>query len=106
MQHLDEGLLMALLDGELYGAPNSRTPRPICGPAPECATRSAELKGFMAEADGLVADLGEPPAHAIDTSSLDPSRPATAPARTPEPWPGRQALWPPSGWASPVHTVV
>jgi hypothetical protein len=60
MQHLDEGLLMALLDGELTGVEqqNAETHLRACS---ECAGRFTELKGFMVEADELVADLGEPP---------------------------------------------
>lgn len=73
MQHLDEGLLMALLDGELKGAEqlDAETHLRTCT---ECAARFAELKGFMLEADGLVADLGEPPAHAVDVPRLDQGR--------------------------------
>jgi len=71
MLHLDEGLLMALLDGELNGAEqlDAETHLRTCT---ECATRFAELKVFMLEADGLVADLGEPPAPGAAAAPHDP----------------------------------
>jgi anti-sigma factor RsiW len=61
MSHLDEGLLMALLDGELKGTERQDAELHLRTCA-ECSARLAELQGFMQEADGLVADLGEPPA--------------------------------------------
>jgi anti-sigma factor RsiW len=61
MQHLDEGQLMALLDRELTGTElqDAELHLQSCS---DCSARLAELKGFMQEADGLVSDLGEPPA--------------------------------------------
>jgi Putative zinc-finger len=61
MQHLDEGLLMALLDGELSG-PEQRDIEAHLKSCPECHTRFEELRGYMAEADGLVQGIEVPPA--------------------------------------------
>ena len=73
MQHLDEGLLMALLDGELTGAEqqNAENHLRACS---ECAGRFTELKGFMVEADGLVANLDEPPVIAARQARDDTAR--------------------------------
>ena len=80
MQHLDEGLLMALLDGELNESDqeDAETHLRACS---ECSARLQELKGFMAEADGLVVALGEPPALSATKPSTGTSHQATAPAR-------------------------
>lgn len=71
MQHLDEGLLMALLDGELNGAEqqDAETHLRACS---DCSARLQELKGFMTEADGLVVALGEPPALSATGSPSGP----------------------------------
>lgn len=60
MPHLDEGLLMALLDGELTGTEQQEAELHLQSCA-ECSTRVKELEGFMQEADGLVSDLVVPP---------------------------------------------
>ena len=72
MQHLDEGILMALLDGELKG-PEQQEAENHLRTCLECSARFDELKSFMREADGLVADLGEPPALPADRS-IEPVR--------------------------------
>ncbi|MEP7326886.1 MAG: zf-HC2 domain-containing protein [Gemmatimonadota bacterium] len=60
MLHLDEGILSALLDGELSGAEQLEVEAHLrgCG---ECRDRLAELKDFMRESDQLVTALGEVP---------------------------------------------
>lgn len=63
MLHLDEGILSALLDGELAGAEQRDVEAHLRGCA-ECRDRLAELKGFMQEADQLVTALDEVPTKA------------------------------------------
>lgn len=58
MQHLDEGILTALLDGELSGAEQGEVEAHLRACA-ECRDRLAELKGFMLEADHLVVALDD-----------------------------------------------
>jgi hypothetical protein len=82
MPHLDEGLLMALLDGELTGAEQQNAEAHLRA-CPECSVRFAELKGFMVEADGLVADLGEPPAIVGRQAREAPARPRARRLLTP-----------------------
>jgi len=85
MPHLDEGLLMALLDGELTGSEQQEAERHLQSCA-ECSARLEELKGFMQEADGLVSDLGEPP-------ELVPSVVPMADRRTPRRLEPRTLAW-------------
>ncbi len=61
MQHLDDGVLNALLDGELTGAERAEADRHLES-CQECRDRLAEARAFMAEADGLVEALEAPPA--------------------------------------------
>jgi hypothetical protein len=61
MKHLDEGLMMALLDGEL-SAGEQREAEQHIDSCPECSSRLAEARLLMAEADGLVEELIVPPA--------------------------------------------
>jgi hypothetical protein len=68
MQHLDEGILMALLDGELTG-PEQLDVESHLRACPECSAQLVELKGFMAEADDLVVALGDPPAQSIPAAA-------------------------------------
>ena len=74
MQHLDEGLLMALLDGELTGVELQEAEIHLRA-CSECGGRLAELKGFMVEADSLVADLGDPPAQTTTVAPPPRHRP-------------------------------
>ncbi|HEV8125274.1 MAG TPA: zf-HC2 domain-containing protein [Gemmatimonadales bacterium] len=69
MPHLDEGILSALLDGELSGAEQQEIDAHLRTCA-ECRDRLAELKGFMQVADQLVTALDEVPAQST------PSQPA------------------------------
>jgi hypothetical protein len=69
MPHLDEGILSALLDGELAGAEQQEIEAHLRTCA-ECRDRLAELKGFMQVADQLVTALDEVPAKS------DPRQPA------------------------------
>ncbi len=61
MPHLDEGHLMALLDGELAALEEQETHAHLAA-CPECRARLQELRGFMVEADGLVGGITVPPA--------------------------------------------
>ena len=63
MPHLDEGILSALLDGELAGAEQQEVEAHL-RTCLECRDRLAELKGFMQVADQLVTALDEAPAKA------------------------------------------
>jgi hypothetical protein len=64
MPHLDEGILSALLDGELARAEQQEVEAHLrtCG---ECRDRLAELKGFMQVADQLVTALDDVPAKPV-----------------------------------------
>lgn len=64
MLHLDEGILSALLDGELSGAEQQEIEAHLRTCA-ECRDRLAELKGFMQVADQLVTALDEVPAEVM-----------------------------------------
>ena len=86
MPHLDEGLLMALLDGELTGIQQQDADYHLQS-CPECSARLQELRGFMQEADGLVSDLGEPPA--LAPSAITP----VADRRTQRRLPPRAFAW-------------
>lgn len=59
MLHLDEGILTALLDGELTGTQQREAEAHlrICA---ECSARLTELRSLMSEADQLVESLNEP----------------------------------------------
>jgi hypothetical protein len=61
MHHLDEGLMMALLDGELSAA-EQREVEGHLNSCAECSGRLVEARALMAEADGLVGELIVPPA--------------------------------------------
>ena len=69
MLHLDEGILSALLDGELSGAEQQEIEAHLRGCA-ECRDRLAELKGFMQVADQLVTALDEEPAKAVPSQPV------------------------------------
>ena len=68
MQHLDEGLMMALLDGELSAA-EQREVEGHLNSCAECSGRLLEARALMAEADGLVGELIVPPATFRPTKS-------------------------------------
>ncbi len=59
MLHLDEGVLMALLDGELTGLQQREAEAHLRG-CQECSTRLSELSNLMGEADHLIVALDEP----------------------------------------------
>lgn len=59
MQHLDDGVLNALLDGELTAAERAQADRHLAQCA-GCRDRLAEAREFMSEADGLVAAMEVP----------------------------------------------
>jgi hypothetical protein len=94
MQHLDEGLLMALLDGELAGNELQDAELHLRS-CPECSARLAELKGFMQEADGLVSDLGEPPAQS--------PAPIAPPTERRAPW---RLSYRPLAWAASIVAAL
>jgi hypothetical protein len=68
MLHLDEGLMMALLDGELTGAEQAEAEAHLRACA-ECSSRLGELKGFMTEADDLVVALGDVPPRPVSATT-------------------------------------
>jgi anti-sigma factor RsiW len=95
MSHLDEGLLMALLDGELAG-PEKHEAEQHLRACEECAARFRDLKGVMAEADGLVTGLEVPPA--------SPAGQRVPPVATPRGarWPSPRAL----AWAASIVAAL
>ena len=94
MSHLDEGRLMALLDGELTGTDQQDAERHLQS-CSECSARLSELRSLMQEADGLVSDLGEPPAPASVTVSPRAER------RAP-----RRASLRPLAWAASIVAAL
>lgn len=71
MQHLDDGVLNALLDGELTGTDLEAADRHLRECAP-CRDRLSEARAFMAEADGLVSAVEMPPARARSGGAATP----------------------------------
>jgi anti-sigma factor RsiW len=65
MQHLDEGQLMAWLDGELTTAEQQGAEAHLRA-CPECQARFDDLRQFMGEADGLVQTLDSPEFPSVD----------------------------------------
>jgi hypothetical protein len=68
MPHLDEGLMMALLDGELT-EPEQREVNGHLQSCSECSARLVELRGIMGDADNLVEVLVVPPVHTLPAAS-------------------------------------
>jgi hypothetical protein len=64
MQHLDEGILSALLDGELTGN-EQREAEAHLRTCAECSARLEELRSLMLDASLLVDALGEPGANEL-----------------------------------------
>lgn len=89
MQHLDEGTLHALLDGELVGD-ESRAAYDHLASCPECHGRLAEARELAAEALGLIEELDGIPESTVDDLQgtvteipLFSGRFSPAPARSP-----------------------
>jgi len=89
MSHLDEGQLTLLLDDELDGAERSSVESHLRECA-ECRRLLEETRGFMAEADRLIASVEAPP-RPLPVSSAEPI-PTTGPARG-QPLPWRSMAW-------------
>ena len=73
MPHLDEGLMMALLDGELT-EPEQRELHGHLQSCAECSARLVELRGIMGDADNLVEVLVVPAAVTPPVESRKSSR--------------------------------
>ena len=96
MPHLDEGQLTLLLDDELDGTDRSAAEAHLQGCA-DCRRLLEETRGFMQEAERLVASVDLPPRKAPT-----PAPGTTAPTAPPLPTTGRPLPWRSLAWAATV----
>jgi anti-sigma factor RsiW len=87
MAHVDDGILNALLDGELE-AERAEEVRAHLATCAECSARFEEARRFLAEADELLDSLVPPAAEAHPAAA--PARPSDAPAARPLPKTARE----------------